>query len=345
MNGVRTMTNIEKTFEKSRSAGLIKTIIVIKRRILSKILGYPYSVMFEASSICNLKCAMCWAYKASAQRQNKFMKLKEFEKIIDDISFFCTNIFFSFCGEPLLNKEIFGMIAYAKKRHITVDLSTNAMLLDEDASRKLLESGPRKIIVSLDAVSEDAYLRMRIGGDVKTAMENVSVLARIKREMKLSGTEIDLQMVYSKINKDDIDKFVDFAREIGVERVTVKSLFIDHHGDVEYIGKLENNFFIDHEISRYKRDEEGRLVLKKLGECPNIHFPVISSDCYVVPCCFDIYTKQSQGNALTGNFCKIWNNRKYRDFRADAMKNRKMDMCKYCGYKGMPDMIIRTEEK
>ena len=233
--------------------------------------------------------------------------------------------------------------AGAVKKHITVDLSTNAMLLDEDASRKLLEAGPRKIIVSLDAVSEDAYLRMRIGGDVNTAMENVRCLARIKREKKFSGTEIDLQMVYSKINKDDINRFVDFAREIGVGRVTVKSLFIDHHGDKPYVEKLENNFFIEHEISRYKREEDGRLVLKKLGECPNIHFPVISSDCYVVPCCFDIYTKHSQGNAFTGNFCKIWNERTYKDFRSDTMKNRKMDMCKYCGYKGMPDMIIRTE--
>ncbi len=337
------MNYIKIILRKIHSAGLLGTAITIKRRFLCGILGYPHSIMFEASSVCNLKCAMCWAYKASFQRQSKFMRINKFEKIIDDVSFFCTNIFFSFCGEPLLNREIFGMISYAKKKHITVDLSTNAMLLDEDACRKLLEAGPRKIIVSLDAVSEDAYLQMRIGGDVKTAMENVRRLARIKLEKKISDTEIDLQMVYSQVNKDDIGKFVDFAGEIGVGKVTVKSLFIDHHGDKAYVEKLENNFFIEHEISRYKRQGDGRLVLKELGECPNIHFPVISSDCCVVPCCFDIYTKYSQGNAFTGNFCKIWNERKYKDFRSNMMKNRKMEMCKYCGYKGMPDMVIMTK--
>jgi MoaA/NifB/PqqE/SkfB family radical SAM enzyme len=109
-----------------RQIGFIKSLRIARKVIYAKISGYPGSIMFEASSKCNLNCAMCWAVKAMEYRDNNLMSFQQFKKIVDDIASFCSRIFFSFCGEPLINKDIFSMIEYAGKKDIITRLSTNA---------------------------------------------------------------------------------------------------------------------------------------------------------------------------------------------------------------------------
>jgi molybdenum cofactor biosynthesis enzyme MoaA len=56
-------------------------------------------------------------------------------------------------SEPLLNKELADMIVYAKKAGIVdIAITTNAHLLNEQISRKLIDSGLTRIMFSPAAV-------------------------------------------------------------------------------------------------------------------------------------------------------------------------------------------------
>lgn len=324
-----------------RHKGIAKIAAIIKKRLYCKISSYPNSFMIEAASKCNLACPMCWAYKANEYRRNSFLKYQDFQKIIDDIDSFCSKIFFSFCGEPLLNSDIYKMIAYAEEKNMAVGLSTNATLLTEDHAINLLDANIDEIVVSLDAATEGTYESMRTGRDFYKVINGVKFLIEEKHKRRLIAPMVILQMVLTKKNESEINEFVRLAREIKADKVTIKSLFIDHHGSSGYIDKLITEYYLpDHHVSRYKQDADGTIKLKKKGSCPNNRSPVISSDGDVCVCCFDILGEYKQGNAINDSFRNLWNRPGYRHFRKESMLNRKLPMCRVCAYSNVPEINI-----
>ena len=53
-------------------------------------------------------------------------------------------------GEPLLHPQIFDFIRQAKSRNITVSLSTNITLLDEEKGVRLMESGLDYLVLPVE---------------------------------------------------------------------------------------------------------------------------------------------------------------------------------------------------
>ncbi len=296
--------------------------------------------MVEPVSKCNLTCAMCWAFKATKYRENNFLSFQQFKKIVDDVASFFSDIFFSFCGEPLMNKEIYRMIEYAGKKDIITGLSTNSMFLTKDNAIKLLEAMPNYITVSLDATNKNTYESMRVGGDFDTAVERIQSLVEEKEKKESRTPIIDLQMILTQKNENEIEEFIKLGKKLKVDSVSIKSLYIDYQGDQDYIKKLTEEYFSTHYISRYKKREDGTLALKKASTCPDIKSPVIASDGDIYICCFDIFGKNKQGNALNENFCEIWDKDNYKQFRKNIMLKRKLDICNYCTYIQMPKKTI-----
>jgi radical SAM protein with 4Fe4S-binding SPASM domain len=283
---------------------------------------------------------MCWAYKAGAHRRKTFLAYEEYTKIIDDIEPFCSKIFFSFCGEPLLNRDIFRMIKYANEKNMIVGLSTNAMLLTKQNAIRLLEAAPYEVIISLDAADKMEYESMRVGGDFDEVINKVRFLTEEKKRRLIRAPSVIMQMILTKRNEDQIDDFINLSKDIDADSVVVKSLFIDHHGDPDYINKLSNEYLTDHYVSRYSRNNGGRIVLKEAGLCPNNSSPVISSDGEVYICCFDIFGEHRQGSMLNDTFCSIWNSHAYRKFREVDMLRRKLPLCRVCVYSNVPELNI-----
>ena len=64
-------------------------------------------------------------------------------------------------GEPLINQELPRMIEYLKARGVTVLFNTNATLLNEAWSRKLIASGLDEMRCSLDGADPQTYAAIR----------------------------------------------------------------------------------------------------------------------------------------------------------------------------------------
>lgn len=324
----------------ARHIGIAKVTKIIKKRLYCKINDYPNSFIIESASICNLSCAICWAYKAKNFRKNNFIGYVDYKKILDDIENICSKILLGFCGEPMLNSDIYKMIEYANQKDMIVSIPTNGMLLTKENSIKLLESDPYEVVISLDAANPNTYESIRVGGDFYKVVDGVRYLTEEKRKRQLVTPIVILQMVLTKKNEGETKDFIKLAKDIQVDRVTIKSLFIDHHGDSDYIKKLTDEFFTPNYVSRYIENDKKGVLLKKTGVCPNNKSPVIASDGDVHVCCFDILGEYKQGNALNENFLNIWNKPGYKKFRKESMLRRKLPLCRTCSYLEVPEISI-----
>ena len=74
---------------------------------------------------------------------------------------------FYFQGEPLLNPHLSEMIRSASDAGLYTIVSTNAQALDRETAKRLVASGLRRIIISMDGLSQEAYEAYRQGGDVE----------------------------------------------------------------------------------------------------------------------------------------------------------------------------------
>lgn len=76
-------------------------------------LDYPRQFWIEITNECNLRCIMC-PVSSGLKRENGMMDLDAFKGIIDQISMVRPRIMLHVAGEPLLNKDLFEMVKYAK---------------------------------------------------------------------------------------------------------------------------------------------------------------------------------------------------------------------------------------
>ena len=91
----------------------------------------PKEVMIEVTSRCNFDCKFCFNRASFAQAGYKIKEPKTsyIKKVIDGIKKAGVPIVRFTGGEPLLRKDIFSLIRYAKAKGLEVRLNTNGSLI------------------------------------------------------------------------------------------------------------------------------------------------------------------------------------------------------------------------
>jgi radical SAM protein with 4Fe4S-binding SPASM domain len=249
--------------------------------------GGPLSLTIESTTKCNLFCPMC--LRERVQIPPKDMELALFRKIIDEASDFLEFAVPYGLGEPLLNPEIFDMIAYCKNRGIPTVLSTNATTLNEENSRRLIEAGLDYLIFAFDGANRETYEMYRKGASFDKVRENIHTFLRVKRTMR-SRIFCAVQMVALKENRKQAQDLIRMWRRVGV-------------------------------AVRIKKDEilnEGSAIPGAILNRPPVRHPCyhlwrgpmyITYDGTVFPCCY-IFPDEAIGNANRNTLKEIWNSEK-----------------------------------
>ena len=129
---------------------------------VSRTLGYPYMAHISPSGVCDLSCDLCPSF-APETRGKQLLPFDTFKKFIDETGDYLLYIILWSWGEPLLNPEIYKMIAYAKERNILSVTSSNLNRLSREDARALVSSGLDALIVrKLQPVADLAYDRQRL---------------------------------------------------------------------------------------------------------------------------------------------------------------------------------------
>ena len=195
-------------------------------------------------------------------------------------------------------------------------------------SKKTIESGLDRLIISIDGTTQDTYQQYRVGGQLDKVIEGAKNIVKWKRELKSKTPYIIFQFLVVKPNEHQIDEVKTLAKEIGVDEVILKTAQVyDYENGNELIPTIEK-------YSRYKKNNDGTYSIKNSLEnnCWKLwHSCVITWDGKIVPCCFDKDAQHQLGDLQTQTFSQVWNNDLYKDFRMKLVKGRKeIDICTNC---------------
>lgn len=146
-------------------------------------------VNIEPTTLCNASCLMCDHDEYIKRVGHQELTVQEMGTMLTDVAHFVITFFGSldqinigvYC-EPLVYPGIIEVVAICRTLAKQRRISTNAMLLDEDMSRGLLEAGLTNICLSLDECERVAFEKIRRGLKWEVVLENVKTFKRIRDE-------------------------------------------------------------------------------------------------------------------------------------------------------------------
>ncbi|MBT3985306.1 radical SAM protein [archaeon] len=310
----------------------------------SRVYGKPYRLIIDPVNICNLKCSLCPTGANSPGRKKCSMKFEEFKKIIDEMGDYLYSIDLYNWGEPFLNKDIFKMIRYARRKNIIVHISSNLNIFDEKNAEKLVDSRLDYLVVSLDGGSQETYEQYRIGGNFDQVIKNIKLVVQKKKEKKSKFPVICWQLLVMKQNEGELEKVKKMAKEIGVDILDFKPIRADlgHEvlkSDKEKYDSAKEFLPEDEKLSRFDYNKKKRS--NKVTNCLYLWSSMtINPDGGVSPCCSTYEDVFDFGNILTDGFKKVWNNENYVESRKLIAKGKEpkvKTVCYSCYKNGIVD--------
>ena len=317
--------SLKKTFNFFK---LYSSFIISKRTKSSRIYGFPMALSIEPTTACNLGCPECPSGLKQFTRKTGNLSTSLNKKIVDELSDNLTYINYYFQGEPYINPNFFDFVSYANSKKIFCATSTNGHFLNDDNCRKTIESGLKRLIISIDGNNQETYEVYRKNGRFDKVIEGTKNMVKWKKQLKSNYPHIIYQFLVVKTNEHLVDKMKSLASELGVDELRIKTAQF-------YNFKNGNKLIPENDkYSRYIKTANGQYKLKnKMSNyCWRMwSSAVISVNGGIVPCCFDKDAKHTLGDVKKNKFSEIWNSKSYNIFRNQIFSDRsQIDICKNC---------------
>jgi radical SAM protein with 4Fe4S-binding SPASM domain len=297
--------------------------IVFKKVIL---LGSPFSLTTEPTNNCNLHCIECPTGNNTSKREKGNVDFELYQKIIDELKDYILFQMIYFQGEPFQHPDIFKIINYADQNKIYTSTSTNGHFLSQENCHKIVQSGLKNILVSVDGTAQETYEKYRVGGTLQKILKGIETLVKTKQNLKSKFPTIHLQYLVFKYNQHQMSEIRKISKLLGVNKLDFKSAQIEN----------EENYSLIPDIKRYSRYkyENGEYTIKNKmqNRCFRIWSTlVISWDGNIVPCCFDKDLDFIMGNVKQTPILKVWKSENFIRFRKSTLLNRKKtSICRNC---------------
>jgi len=265
----------------------------------------PLCIDIEVAAVCDLACPHC--YRQFISTPDKIMSKKLAFKLIDQASKLnVSSMKFNWRGEPLLNPFLPEIIDYAKQKGVLETIiNTNATKLDENMSKKIINSGLDLLIYSFDGGTKKSYEKMRPGrfkkNNFKEVYNNIKNFSYIRKKMNSSFPRTKIQMVLTddtyKEQKEYFSLFKKIVDDVSVKQYTERGGKISDIGE-EYIKKTcphdkqVKNILKNKKINpnaEVMKDSDGNIFVSK-GRLPceqPYQRLLVTYDGRISMCCYD----------------------------------------------------------
>ncbi|MBX3248683.1 MAG: radical SAM protein [Myxococcales bacterium] len=173
-----------------------------------KEIPFPTRFAVELCADCNLACSMC--HHPQMRRPKGVMPFELWRRCADEVAERSprTEVWFSFCGEPLLEPDLLlEMIAYGRSVGLrSININTNGMLLTPDFDDRILRSGIHRIVFGVDGFSKPVFEAIRVNADRDVVYGNVTRLLARRDEIG-EGPEINVQFVVMDENEHEVEEY------------------------------------------------------------------------------------------------------------------------------------------
>lgn len=290
--------------------------------------GKPFTVSFEPTTACNLRCPECPSGLRSFTRSTGNLKEDFFRKTIDEIARDLMYLIFYFQGEPYINPGFLDMVKYAHQKGIYTITSTNGHFLNDENAKRTIESGLDRLIISVDGTTQEVYEQYRKAGKLANVLAGARNIVKWKKQLRSKTPHIIFQFLVVKPNEHQIPEIYRLAEEIGIDEVKLKTAQVyDYKNGNPLIPTLDK-------YARYAKQPDGTYKVKNklLNHCWKLwHSCVITWDGLVVPCCFDKDAKHRLGDLKKSTFEELWQANEYQAFRRKILSGRdQIDICTNC---------------
>ena len=306
------------------------------------------NLFLEITLRCNAKCEHCGS-RCGEKIPKDEISGEDLKRVFREINdkYGAENVFLTVTGgEPLMRKDLFDLMKYARSLGFRWGITTNGMLVDEKLAKKFKETNMESISISLDGLESTHESFRKVPGSFKKIMHAIDLLKELDTINHLQITTVankknllELEDMYKLLldkgikewrvmnvdpigratNNDDIllDKdgliyMFNFIREKRLEGKMDVTYDCSHYLGLQYEGILRDHPFIC---------GAGLFIASILANgdicaCPNIR-----------------HASLIQGNIKKDSFVDVWEN-KYEIFRKKRITtNSKCKKCKsfkYC---------------
>lgn len=272
---------------------------------------FPIHLDFELNDICNQSCIMCprnedthqnTAYPVNTRR---YLSFETFCSVIDEsVDHGLVSINLGAFAEPLIHPRFKDIVMYAKSRGIIdIRVITNGLILDQYLDF-FVDEQITNLYVSLDAATEETYLKIR-GKGYQRVVDNLTELIALRDSRSQLFPIVRASFVRMKINA---------------------------HEEADLISKWRS--LVDHidiqpgENLGHSPDE--KLETPKRYECisPWQRLSVLSNG-DILPCCSFYGRYLPVGNVDSSDIYSVWNSEKMKLIRKNLV-NSAENVCEVC---------------
>jgi MoaA/NifB/PqqE/SkfB family radical SAM enzyme len=317
----------------------------------------PRSLYIETTNRCDSKCQTC-IRTFNTLEPPKDLTLAELQRIVAPFPLL-DRVVLHGIGEPLLNRDLFAMIAYLKTRNATVLFNSDAISLTPARAEQLIDSGLDEFRISMDAARRETYTKIRGVDQFQRVVRNVHYLTALQQQRGCRTPRVSLWFTAIQTNLDELPDFVRLAAKIGVPEVNVQRLVFYGQGLAVQEQSLHRKLRKQQQDRITEAENLARsfaIVFKASGATTPLNslnggdleqrpwsgcqrpwaLSYITANGNVLPCCISPWTAKDYGGLILGNvftedFARIWNGERYQQFRRDFETDVPPDPCRGCG--------------
>ena len=280
---------------------------------MKKIPKFPIHLLIEPTSICNLRCSMCFQTDKSFSSNKEFMGKMDvnlFTHIIDEaVSGGTKAITFASRGEPTIHPAFGEMLKYCADKFYEIKINTNALVLNEELIHQIFQSKVGIVVFSVDAYDSEGFNKIRNSDKFSQVVGNIKKFHNIRK--RYYPDNVVTSRAYGiKVHKNNFDdkQFYSFWKDIADEVVL--------NSDCETRWDTYNNPKISNRNVCYQALD--RMYIWHDGICN--------------PCDVDYKSNLAVGNVTNQSIAEVWNGSKFSKFRKTHIDGNRLTLipCDRC---------------
>ena len=170
-------------------------------------LGIPLSAHLDITWRCNERCVHCYL-DHDAPGEMSTAEIKDVLRQLAENGTFFLSIS---GGEPLLRRDCFEILEYARALRFNVKLKTNAVMIGPKEAVRLKELGIEQIQISIYSHRPEIHDAItKLPGSLRRSLDAI-------RRMKTYGLKVSISNVMMRHNYSDSKSVQELAKELGVE--------------------------------------------------------------------------------------------------------------------------------
>jgi MoaA/NifB/PqqE/SkfB family radical SAM enzyme len=226
----------------------------------------PDMVQVNFTFRCNLSCKMCSmnSQMKILQAQGKPTEINSdvFKSIISQTKQLGTKCILFIGGEPLLRKDLFELVSYAKGKELNTVIVTNGVLLDEKAILKCFESGVDWLSISIDAADEQSFQAIRGAGVLDKIKQNIRLLNKLKKQHNRAAPNIVSVCTIMNDNIGQVTDIIELCRSLGISRIIFQPV-VFNNADQSIRQQGQSVYIPEHRFGILDKAIDGLIFFKK----------------------------------------------------------------------------------